>query len=127
MYFLQIALIAGIVITAAALINEVVGWRRRTSAVSGRQMTLRVCAGLLLIALFGLVLAGSVVGVFVIPRPGQAVKNLIPTIAYLCACLGVACLLVLIALLDIREVLRTYKRDWREMRRDLERKDGPEQ
>jgi len=127
MCLLRIALLAGILLAAAVLLSQIAAWRRNALPISRRQMALRVCEGILLIALLSLVLAGNLAGVLVASEPHRAVKEPLLTAVYLSACVGIACLLVFISLLDIREVLRTYSRTWREMRRDLEGKDGPEQ
>ena len=119
----QIALTAGIILTAIILTREAAGWRLPGSTVSRRQRIIRTCSGVTLILLLGLILTGDVLGVISTANTHKTVRQALVAIAYVSACVGAGCLLVVLALLDFQEVLRAYRRSRREMREELQRKD----
>jgi hypothetical protein len=127
MQILRVALLAGIVFTAIFVIIEVIGWRTRNSVVSSRQRLIRVSCGLTLICLLGLVLAGNILGILFTTDTTSMSKNPLLTIAYGSACIGIACLLVVLALLDIKEGIQSYRRNFTGVHIDIEGKDGRSQ
>jgi hypothetical protein len=127
MYAFRIALLAGIAATAILVIHEAVAWNRRGSSLSRRQMIIRVTSGILLICLLGLLFSGSILGVFGFLNPHEKVKNPVRVITFLSLYVGLGCALVVLALLDIREILKNYQRELRDARRDLGEKGGRKQ
>ena len=126
-YVLRVVLLAGIVLTVVMVVNEAAGWRRMDSAVSSRQRLVRVACGITLVLLLGLILVDSILGILFTPGVRGIARRPVVALAYFSAYMGVACLLVTLALLDVRETLRTSRRLRREMREGLTGKDGQEQ
>lgn len=112
MLIFRVILLAGIVFVTFLVINEVLGWRRSQPLVSGRQRLLRVCSGITLILLLGLTLAGNILGIVFTSDPHSLVQDrkLLPAaLGYASLVMGLALLLVVLALLDIREVIKNYR------------------
>ncbi|MDO8588137.1 MAG: hypothetical protein Q7T82_14010 [Armatimonadota bacterium] len=129
MYIFRIILLIGILFVGYLVVNQI--RRRGNAGISPRQRLLRISSGITLIVLLGLVLAGNILGIVFTSDTDTLVRNrhmIGVTIVYASLALGLACLLVLLALLDIREVLTSYKEDRKNARRgmvsDLKRKDG---
>ena len=119
----QIALTAGIILAAIVLIKEAAGWRIPGRGISRRHRIIRACSGVTLILLLGLLLAGDVLGVISTVDTHRTAGQTVVAITYLSACVGAGCLLIVLALLDFREVLRAYRQSLRDMREELQRKD----
>ncbi|MDO8684281.1 MAG: hypothetical protein Q7N50_12455 [Armatimonadota bacterium] len=123
MHIPRIVLLAGIILTTFLVINEVLSWRRNSS-LSSRQRFIRVSSGITLICLLGLVLAGNILGILFTANTEEALRHPILALVFGFIAIALAFILVALALLDIREVLETYKRKRREMRTDMRGKDG---
>jgi Na+/proline symporter len=126
MPILRIVLLVGIAFTAFLVVNQILSWRR-DSLLSTRQKWIRVISGITLILLLGLILAGNIFGIIFTSDKESLVKNpdlVVITIAYGSLVAGLACLLLLLALLDIREVINIHRRTGMEARARLGRKDG---
>ena len=80
-----------------------------------------------MVLLLSLILADSIVGVLIAPGIRGIVRNPRLAIAYVSAYMGLACLLVVLALLDVKEVLRAARLNRQRIREDLHGKDrrGP--
>lgn len=120
MHILRIALVAGMVVTALAVIHEVA----RRTGISRRQRILRICSGVAMIVLLGLILVGNVFGILFASTEEMLTKPKLLTLAYGFACLGIGLLLVVFALVDILETLRTWRRKMSEMRGEFHKRDG---
>ena len=131
MFIFRVILLVGIIFVGGLIVSQILGWRRGNTLVSPRLRLLRISSGITLLVLLGLILAGNILGIVFTPDTDTLVKNrqmIGVTIAYASLVIGLACLLVVLALLDIREVLTSYKDDRKDVRRhvatDLDRKDG---
>jgi hypothetical protein len=122
MLIFRIVLLAGILFTALLVAYQIKGWRRSTLSV--RQRTIRVASGVTLVLILCVVLLDNVFGVVFVADTHAFAKEPRLAIAYLSLIAGLACLLLLLALLDIHETLNVYKRERIETRERLRRKDG---
>ena len=130
MLIFRIALVAGIVLTAILVLYQIGARRTGRSDLTGRQMVIRVISGVTLLLILILVLTGNIVGIVFTTEQQHLAKNqhmLVVTIAYASLIAGLSCLLLLLALLDIREVAKAHKEARMGARASLRRKDGRDQ
>lgn len=127
MLIFRIIIGAGIILTALLTLNQVRAHRAGHLDLSQRQLAIRVCSGVTLSAILALVLIGSKLGILFTMQAQNLSKNrhlLIITVAYACLIAGLSCLLLFLALLDIREVAKSHKQARIDARTSLQRKDG---
>ncbi|HUV04478.1 MAG TPA: hypothetical protein VMX94_05165 [Armatimonadota bacterium] len=108
---LRIVLAIGIVLVVALLALEVRAWRRDTRRVARRQKALRVASAVLLVTIMAMVLVGD--------RWVKACCGPLAAMAYWALCFGLTLGLVVLALLDLKEVGLSYGRDRKKILRSI--------
>lgn len=106
----RIILAIGILLAIAFLAVEIRGWSAGTKILTGRQKALRVASALLMIALMVMVLVGD---------RWLAPYDPLITVAYWTVCFGLAVGLLLLALLDFKEVGLGYGKERKRILRNL--------
>jgi hypothetical protein len=127
MLIFRIIIGAGIILTILLTLNQVRAHRAGHLYLSHRQMAIRVCSGVTLTIILTLVLVGNIYGILFTSAPQSLARDrhlLLITIAYACLIAGLSCLLLFLALLDIREVAKSHRQARMDARASLQRKDG---
>jgi hypothetical protein len=130
MLIFRIVLAVGIILTAILTLNQIRARRAGRLDLTGRQVVIRVTSGVTLIVILGLVLIGNYLGILFTLEPQSLAKDphlLVVTVAYACLIAGLACLLLFLALMDIREVTKLHRQARIDSRAGLRRKDGRDQ
>ena len=108
---LRVVLAIGILLVIAVLALEVRAWHGGRSVVTRRQKALRVASAALLVTIMVMILVGD--------RWLRACCGPLAAMAYWTFCIGLALSLVVLALLDLRQVGLSYGRDRRRILRDI--------
>jgi hypothetical protein len=112
---LRSILVIGMLLVTLFLVYEVQGWRAGRRIVTPAQKSLRIASALLMLAVLAMILAGDAWLV----RFGP-----LAVMAYWALCFALAVALLLLALLDFRELGRAYRELRRRMLLDhISRKD----
>jgi hypothetical protein len=122
MTLFRTALLAGIALMAGLVAVQFISWRGPGCGIPLRQKIARTCFGVIFICLLGLVLAGNICGILFTDNRADLVGHPALTFMYGLACMGLGFLLVGLALFDVRETLRAYRRDSRRIEASM--KDG---
>ena len=97
--FVQLIALTGIVVVAVLFVAEIVKWRSIGTIISRKQRILRVILIVLIETLFAMMLLGPMV-----TRKGNPIAALVYWFVCAMLCLAV----VVLAMVDLREVLRGY-------------------
>ena len=114
---LRILAAAGIILVAGLLIREIVGWRIGTKIVTSRQKGLRIASALLTIAIMAMILAGD---------NWLAVYGPFALMAYWMVCFGLAVGLLLLTLMDFKEVGLRFGEERKEIIKEIVKPDKKE-
>jgi len=107
---LRVLLAIGILLAVAFLALEIRGWRAGTKIVNSKQKALRVAATFLMITVMVMVLVGD---------RWVAAYSPFGALAYWVVCLGLTIGLLLLALLDLREIGLGYGEEKKKILRHL--------
>jgi len=111
----QVAL-AGAVVTILALVVQMVRWKSPRCRMSRRHRTIRVLEGIILVGLLGMVVAG---GWLNLSGPWATWNDFFLLLLYWLGCLVLVMFLVVLALLDVREAIISYAKDYAQITRGL--------
>jgi ABC-type tungstate transport system substrate-binding protein len=109
-YVLRAFLLVGVVALVIGMMLEVRNWRTGRRIISRKQQVIRLSTGVLLIILFGMMIAGGSVA---------DTGNPFGFMLYWMGCFVVGCLAVVLMLLDLREVGETYRKQHKEILKRL--------
>jgi peptidoglycan/LPS O-acetylase OafA/YrhL len=118
---LHVALAIGILLTACVLIWEIWRWRQGAGGLSRKQRFIRIAASVIVIVLLTMVIVGD---------KWATTRGPLEAMAYWSFCMGLALILVVLALMDFRETTIRYTEERKRMFRDFirpaeeDKKDG---
>lgn len=107
---LRIALAAGIVLVIAVMAFEIYQWTSGARPVTRRQKPVRIGAGLIMIALLTMIMVGD---------KWLAAYGPLTMLSYWLLAVALALSLVLLVLMDFKEIGKTWAEDHKQVMRDL--------
>lgn len=116
-YVIQIIALFGAVIIGIIFLMEAYKWRQLAEVLSAKQRMLRIWLILIIEAMFGMMFVGPLI---------TGHKHYVAELVYWAICMLLGMAIVILALIDLREVVNNYRTLNRQLYRDLRGDDRQE-